>query len=239
MQHPRTGILLTLTLLAGCLALFACTETDLQLQDHFFNADRQEWLVDKRAPLPRLLFYDGPKVLLVTGGSLLLIWLLLPARWQPGGLSPPWPGRRLWLVLLSLAVVPATIGAMKARSDIYCPSAIERYGGNKPYHHLLEPLPAGFPPNQGRCFPAGHASGGFALLSLFYLFNDKRSRWLGLTAGFVCGWAMGLYQMLKGAHFLSHTVATMLLAWLIVQILALLLVRHQPLHFTNGSSQRV
>jgi membrane-associated PAP2 superfamily phosphatase len=27
---------------------------------------------------------------------------------------------------------------------------------------------------------------------------------------------MGLYQMLKGAHYLSHTTTTMLLAWIVV-----------------------
>jgi len=30
------------------------------------------------------------------------------------------------------------------------------------------------------------------------------------------GWWMGGYQMLKGAHYLSHTVTTMLAAWIIV-----------------------
>lgn len=31
------------------------------------------------------------------------------------------------------------------------------------------------------------------------------------------GWTMGLYQMLKGAHFFSHTLATMILAWILCQ----------------------
>jgi membrane-associated PAP2 superfamily phosphatase len=33
---------------------------------------------------------------------------------------------------------------------------------------------------------------------------------------------MGVYQMLKGAHFLSHTVSTMLLSLLIIQVAALM-----------------
>jgi len=44
------------------------------------------------------------------------------------------------------------------------------------------------PISQQRCFPAGHASGG--------------------------------YKMLIGDHFLSHTITTMLLAWLIINLLA-------------------
>lgn len=32
--------------------------------------------------------------------------------------------------------------------------------------------------------------------------------------GLSWGWAMGAYQMLKGAHYLSHILVTMLLAWI-------------------------
>ena len=42
------------------------------------------------------------------------------------------------------------------------------------------------------------------------------------------GWVMGIYQMLKGAHFLSHTIVTMLIALIIVQVLAWLLRIHKP-----------
>ncbi len=56
-------------------------------------------------------------------------------------------------------------------------------------------------------------------MGLGLLFNTRRGRWLGFAAGMACGWTMGIYQMLKGAHFLSHTVTTMLLAILIIQII--------------------
>ncbi len=32
------------------------------------------------------------------------------------------------------------------------------------------------------------------------------------------GWIMGAYKMLIGDHFLSHTIVTMLLAWLIINV---------------------
>lgn len=41
-------------------------------------------------------------------------------------------------------------------------------------------------------------------------------RFAVLTFGLGLGWWMGGYQMLKGAHYLSHTVTTMLGAWLVV-----------------------
>jgi membrane-associated PAP2 superfamily phosphatase len=221
MRNKLILLAVTLALLAGTMALFEFTTLDLWVQDHFFDFAQHRWWVDKQARLPKLLFYTGPKVVLGVAGGLLIGWLLLPARWRPAGLELPWPKRRLWLVLLSLAIVPVTIGVMKSRSDLHCPWAIIRYGGAAPYLHFFEPLPAGLPPDCGNCFPAGHASGGFALLGLYYLFNTRRGRLLGLTAAMIYGWSMGLYQMFKGAHFLSHTLVTMWLAALIVQVLAL------------------
>jgi hypothetical protein len=42
------------------------------------------------------------------------------------------------------------------------------------------------------------------------------------------GWAMGFYQMLKGAHFLSHTFVTMSIAWIWILFINWL-TRVQPL----------
>lgn len=216
-------ILLPAALLAASMVLFECSGLDLWVQDHFFSAEQQRWVVDKGAALPRLLFYTGPKVLLIGLAMFLLAGVLWPASTRPDWWKLHGSPRRAWIVILSLAIIPGCIGLMKARSDVYVPWSLTRYGGDKPYHRLLEPLPPGWPPNQGRGFPAGHASGGFALMSLSYLSAHRRSRWTGLAVGLTAGWGMGLYQMLKGAHFLSHTVATMLLAWLMIELLAVLL----------------
>jgi membrane-associated PAP2 superfamily phosphatase len=70
------------------------------------------------------------------------------------------------------------------------------------------------------CWPAGHASGGFALLSLFFLFKSRRNKIFALIFGLSVGWMMGLYKMLIGDHFLSHTIITMILAWLIILVIA-------------------
>jgi len=220
MRGRIAGILVTLMLLAGSFAFFQFTEVDIRLQDRLYDFTRQKWTVDKNAAAPRLLFYTGPKVLIAVLGGTLLLASILPARWLPGWARLPWPGRRVGVMLACLAVVPITIGIMKAHSDIYCPWALDRYGGMEPYHHFFDPLPAGVKPDCGECFPAGHASGGFALMGLGLLFTRRRARWFGFAAGMTCGWIMGIYQMLKGAHFLSHTVTTMLLAILIIQIIA-------------------
>ena len=220
MRTRIAGILVTLVLLAGSFALFQFTELDIQVQDPLYDFTRQHWVVDKNASLPRLLFYTGPKLAIIVFGVGLLLPLICPKRWRSAWGKLPWPTVRAWCVLTCLVIVPSVIGMMKARSDIYCPWALDRYGGMKPYHHFFDPLPAGLEPDCGKCFPAGHASGGFALMSLGLLFNTRRGRWLGFSVGMICGWTMGIYQMLKGAHFLSHTITTMLLAVLVIQIVA-------------------
>ena len=220
MPNNFSRILITLILLAGCFAFFDLTETDLWLQDRLYNFNEHHWLVRSDARLPRLIFYTGPKWVMGITAAFTLLWLVIPSRWRAKKLELPCPKRRLWLALLCAAAVPLTIGAMKSKSDIYCPWAITRYGGEVPYFHFFDPLPPGLAPDCGQCFPAGHASGGFALLGLYYLSDRPRNRWIGLMIGLGCGWIMGLYQMLRGAHFLSHTIVTMLIAALIAQILA-------------------
>lgn len=226
MRNRILGLTATVILLAGAFALFEFTDLDLHLQDHFYDFTKHQWFFDKQDVWPRILFYTGPKWVLGVVGGLLIVWLLVPVRWRPQSLQKvqlPWPARRLWFVLLCLAIVPATIGFMKKRSDLYCPWSIDRYGGDRPHLHFFEPLPPNYPPDCGKCFPAGHASGGFALLALYYLGRTRRGQLLGLSMGMVAGWTLGLYQMLKGAHFLSHTIVTMLIAALIAQALAWLM----------------
>ena len=63
----------------------------------------------------------------------------------------------------------------------------------------------------GHCFPAGHASGGFALLALGWLSDRRAWRIAGTGTGLAAGSVMAAYQMAKGAHFLSHSLATLAL----------------------------
>ena len=209
----------TLLALGAAIVVFGKTGLDIWLQDHFFNFSTGQWRVDRDAKLPRLLFYDGPKVLIIILAAASLAYLLCPSAWRPRWLHLPWERPQLWVLLLSLAVVPMTITTWRGGSAHHCPWALTRYGGSHPYHRLLDPTPVEAKTNCGRCFPAGHASGGFALMSLAFVL---RRRWLGLGIGLFFGWMMGVYQMLKGAHFLSHTVVTMIAAWLLIELVALI-----------------
>ncbi len=200
--------------LAAVLALFELSHLDLAVQDLFYDPGAGHWVVDAADPLGRLLFYDGPKVLIILTTVTLLVLGLGPARWRERLAL----GRRdLWVAVLTLVSVPVLAGLGKDATNTFCPSEIRRYGGDVPYVKVFERYAENDrPARRGRGFPAGHASGGFALLGLMWLRRSSAWRLGGLALGLGAGCWMGGYQMLKGAHYLSHTVVTMLLAWIVM-----------------------
>lgn len=219
-MRPYHQVLIGLGLLALALIVFETTSLDLWVQDQLYHAREQTWRVDRHAPLPRFLFYDGPKVVLAGW----LICLLL-SLWRPG-LCPtvcPADRRRSLYVLICMGLIPATVATLKDLTNVFYPYKVERYGGRLPYRTLVHSLGrrAGEPRSRG--FPAGHASGGFAMLCLAFVARTRRRRVQAAVVGMATGWLLGFYQMAKGAHYLSHTLVTMLLAWIIAAAIARLL----------------
>jgi membrane-associated PAP2 superfamily phosphatase len=204
------GLLLT-------LLLFELTPADIWLQSLLFDTIHQQWLWSGEEPIARLILYTGIKRVLIVFGLAMIA--LLIASFKVDTLLPYRQGLRI--VVLALILVPVCTGGLKAVSNVACPRALTEFGGSMPYAGIFgTPTTAAgkaFP--QQRCFPAGHASGGFALLALPFLFTRRRQ--LALAAGLGVGWTMGGYKMVIGDHFLSHTLVTMLLAWLIICLIAL------------------
>ena len=210
-------IILTVLILFCSVLLFEFTQIDLLLQDVFYNFELKHWILDRDEKVTRFIFYDGIKklyialILVVLTGLLFFRKNRLIQAYQQG----------LLIVCLSSLVVPLMVGALKASTNTPCPREITRYNGNEPYVTVLGRYPENFKQTKrARCFPAGHASGGFALLSLFFLFKKRRNKIIALLSALTMGWSIGIYKMLIGDHFLSHTVATMILAWLIILIVA-------------------
>jgi membrane-associated PAP2 superfamily phosphatase len=67
----------------------------------------------------------------------------------------------------------------------------------------------------GHCFPAGHASTGFAFIAVYFglrqagVLAARKYLLMAVLAGFV----LGLSQQMRGAHFMSHTLWTAWLCW--------------------------
>lgn len=205
-QAVLTGLALIFIVL-----LFEFSSLDMWIQGWLYHPAADAWVLEKHSEVLKLLFYDGPKGLLILMAIMTVPALVICARKE--ALRIYCPG--LVTVLLTIVVTVVLVGWLKAVTNVPCPKDLQYFGGVYPYstfmHHL--PFAAGLKPV--RCFPAGHASGGFALLSLFFLFRQPRNRWIGFGAGMALGWVLGIYKMLIGDHFLSHTLVTMSLAWLV------------------------
>lgn len=206
---------------------FQMTSTDLWIQKLLFDNSSHTWLLDKTDPVMRFVFYDGIKKLLVLFCVGITVCLLIFRQ------SPVVKQYRkgFRIVLLCLILVPSVVASLKATTNIACPRDITDFGGDIPYTYVFDDYPEGMRPNeQQKCFPAGHASGGFALMSLYFLFNTATARRRALFISITLGWLMGGYKMIIGDHFLSHTLVTMLLAWLTINLVVII-----DAYFTTSS----
>ena len=232
-MHGNRAFILSVAALFTAFLFFELSDVDLLVESWFYSETTQTWLLDRENQLARLLFYDGIKGVLslfVFGliGTLLIFGKRpFVQRYKEG----------MKVVILSMILIPLTVSSLKAVTNVPCPKNITCFHGTTPYVKVLDSYPEGYQQkSRCRCYPAGHASGGFALLSLYFLFQNSRNRRRALAAALALGWTMGLYKMLIGDHFLSHTVVTMLLAWIMVQAIARYVYRprsEEPLMITN------
>lgn len=199
------------------VALFEFSSIDIWVQNFLYDFESARWVWDRDEEISKFIFYDGIKSLIV---AFFLAMLISVTCFRKSKLVQN-HSEGLIIVILSVLLVPLLVGTLKATTNMPCPKNLEHYGGSYPTVSLLESYPKEFyQSNKIKCFPAGHASGGFALLSLIFLFNNKKHKVLAVSAAISLGWVMGLYKMVIGDHFLGHTVVTMLLSWFIALLIA-------------------
>lgn len=119
-----------------------------------------------------------------------------------------------WIVIaLIIGSGPMVVGILKSLSQHSCPWELLRYGGSGNEYPLLGKV-SEFP-GKGRCFPGGHASGGFGLLGLYFvLFPISKclAKWVAISA--IClGMVMGFGQVMRGAHLFSHNLWSLWWVW--------------------------
>lgn len=223
----------------ACVALESLTGLDRLIQDIFFR--HGEWLISRPMHAAcKAWLYTGPKVIIALIGVAGLLVFAAPftfprmrdrlALWQKPAL----------LILLCVCLIPLLAATGKAVSGVWGPLDTLPYGGENPHRGLFMQLWLYGRTAGGHGFPAGHASGGFALMSLYYLPLARHWRARLLLLGFAVGWGMGLYQMARGEHFLSHTLTTLCLAlWIIAalaQRLGLQTSAHRPFSFNSENA---
>ena len=209
--------LLCLTIIATLM--FEHSQFDVRISELFYT--NGHWLLEKGAQPYRFIFYDLPKLLLILFG-VYLIMTLTWRYWQRRYANPvnakalliqpiaALSNREIGYLLITIIMVPTVIATLKSVTHVSCPNTLSLFNGDLPYLNLWQSIVAMTPE---KCFPAAHASAGFSLYGLAFLPTLQKHRYKIFVIVTVVGWTMGLYKMMFGDHFFSHTLVSMLLAW--------------------------
>jgi phosphoglycerol transferase MdoB-like AlkP superfamily enzyme/membrane-associated PAP2 superfamily phosphatase len=159
--------------------------------------------------LSRVL-HDGLRQAMTGFWLLLVAWACWPKLQMPR--------RERWTVVALATLSLLAVNLVKNASLTSCPWDLQAFGGSARWvSHWAWGVADGGP---GRCFPGGHASSGFAFIGLCLPWLDapagaERRRAIGLrwlAAVLFVGLLAGAVQTLRGAHFPSHTLWTLLIS---------------------------
>ncbi len=115
-------------------------------------------------------------------------------------------------IALSTLISTGMISFLKHHTTLPCPQSLKEFGGTRVWLNIWQLFERDLP--SGGCYPAGHASGGYAWLCLAFLFPYRsRAFYLALLPGVALGLSFGLAQQLRGAHFISHDLLTVAICW--------------------------
>ena len=146
--------------------------------------------------------------------AVVVLWILLLA----GAVAAFWVQRLaryrmvLWATVLAMAAGPAVVSVLKNVNAIHCPWDLKRFGGT------ADAATAWFVASSdaGRCFPGGHAAGGFCLAALFFagtVSGHERLARVSLALALGAGLAFSAVRVIQGAHFVSHNLWSAAIDW--------------------------
>ncbi|MFA5905145.1 MAG: phosphatase PAP2 family protein, partial [Desulfobacula sp.] len=187
---------------------FEYTGFDVWWVSHFYNEQsrswpfRGHWLFDTVIHGWGRYFYVLAAVLGLMG--LVFTWYLDAFKKHK---------KIMLYVLTASAAGPLMVGIGKKITHIYTPWDLAIFSGTLPYIRIFDPVPHGL--SVGEAFPAGHAAGGYAFFSLYFLLSHLRSPYKnhGFFFGLGLGLLFGIGQQVRGAHFPSHDLFTMVICW--------------------------
>lgn len=204
-QALRRDIAVTLGALLALLAWDA-SGADLAAARLFGSARGFAW---RDSFWTSTLLHDGGRI-----AAWALLALLVVAALRAGAGTAGAPGRATrwrWLAVVLLGVI--AVPALKRMSLTSCPWDLAEFGGVAHYvSHWARGAGDG---GGGHCFPSGHAVAAFAFFGLYFQWRDlnparARAWLLGVLAA---GLAFGGAQLVRGAHYPSHTLWTAWLCW--------------------------
>ena len=178
----------------------------------FFDTGTRHWLGSGTGDwwARDLIHNAGRWIMRVLIASALVVWAL---SFRIERLRP-WR-RSAGFVFLATALATLVVGGLKSVTNVDCPWDLAGYGGDNPYVPLFADRPDGLP--QAKCFPGAHSSSGFALMCFYFVWRDRSrrlARW-ALAGGIAVGLLFSIGQEARGAHFLSHDLASAAIVWFV------------------------
>jgi membrane-associated PAP2 superfamily phosphatase len=202
---------LPLVVFAMLAPVLASSSIDIDIAHAlFFDEAHSRWIGADSWWTNEVIHHGGALLIRAVAATSLLLWA---STW----LRPRWRQLRrpALYFFVSLALSIGLVGLLKASTNVDCPRDLAEFGGSFPFIHLFSSRPEAL--RHARCFPAAHASSGYALMALYFALRE-RGRWasrLGLACGLVTGLIFGIAQQARGAHFVSHDLWSAWLVWTI------------------------
>lgn len=161
----------------------------------------------------------------VAKSAVFVVWFLLLAA----AVAAPWVQRLahyravLWATVVAMAIGPLAVAVLKDINAIHCPWDLKRFGGT------ADAAGAWFvpPADAGRCFPGGHAAGGFSFAALYFagaVTGHERLRRVGLALALGAGLSFSAIRVIQGAHFASHNLWSAAIDWCVAALVFALFV---------------
>lgn len=193
------------------VVLFALTDADVEIaQRLFFDAAHERWLGAHNWWIEAFLHTGGRWAI----RAIVMVGL---AIWVAASVQSRWHALRRPAAYFVIATVLGigVVGLLKSVTNVDCPWDLVPFGGRFPLVRLFADRPDAL--RAGHCFPAAHASSGYALVTLYFVFRERRYAFArsGLWVSIVFGAIFGFAQQARGAHFLSHDMWSAFIVWVV------------------------
>lgn len=181
---------------------------DIWIASHFYDSITASWPYKHTWPTESVI-HDGGRIAAFSLGSIPFIAFALTFFVK----TLRRHRRAACFLVLATALGPLLVSALKSVTHIYSPWDLAIFGGKYEVIRLLDSVPVGAP--VGHAFPAGHASAGFAFVSIYFLLRVHAPRYqhFALMIAIVIGGIFGLDQQIRGAHMLSHDLVALAVCW--------------------------